>query len=143
MIFDKPHYLNYRQAKITDLRNLIAMLANDPLGQTREDTTVPTNPSYLKAFNYIENDPNNMLFVVELEETLAGMFQLTLIPSLTHIGSCRYQVEGARVHQSFRSRGIERQICEFATNLAKYRECNIVQLTSDKKEKMRRGSMKA
>ncbi|WP_100640642.1 GNAT family N-acetyltransferase [Alteromonas facilis] len=129
---NKIIHLNYRPARTSDLRKLIELLANDPLGQNREDSTLPINPRYLRALEHIDNDSNNVLYVVEQGSILAGMLQLTFIPSLTHTGSWRCQLEGVRVHQDFRNRGIGSQMFEFAIQQAKDRGCSLVQLTSDK-----------
>jgi ribosomal protein S18 acetylase RimI-like enzyme len=129
---NKIIHLNYRSARTSELRKLIELLANDPLGQNREDSTLSINPRYLRALEHIDNDPNNALYVVEQGSILAGMLQLTFIPSLTHTGSWRCQIEGVRVHQDFRNRGVGSQMFEFAIQQAKNRGCSLVQLTSDK-----------
>lgn len=59
--------LEFRSAQFEDLENLVSLLANDPLGKKREDTTVPINNAYLSAFKAITCDPNNELLVVELQ----------------------------------------------------------------------------
>ncbi|ELY1990289.1 GNAT family N-acetyltransferase, partial [Vibrio harveyi] len=81
--------LKYRSADYEDLESLVALLSNDPLGSKREDASVPLNSAYLEAFEAIIRDPNNELLVVELENSLVGMLQITFIPYLTHIGSWR------------------------------------------------------
>ncbi|WP_461535150.1 GNAT family N-acetyltransferase [Spongorhabdus nitratireducens] len=124
--------LNYRSATINDLENLISMLANDPLGSQREDSTRPLNQAYISAFEAIENDPNNQLLVAEQGGQLAGMLQLTFIPYLTHTGSWRCLIEGVRVHEAFRGRGLGEQMFRHAITLAREKGCNVVQLTSDK-----------
>ncbi len=80
--------LQYRTAHRGDLTALVSMLANDPLGKTREDNATPINPAYIEAFKAINADPNNDLLIAELEGKIVGMLQLTYIPYLTHIGSC-------------------------------------------------------
>ncbi|MGY0216353.1 GNAT family N-acetyltransferase [Endozoicomonadaceae bacterium StTr2] len=125
--------LNYRSATINDLENLICMLANDPLGSQRENNSSPLNPAYIHAFEAIENDPNNHLLVAELDGQLAGMLQLTFIPYLTHTGSWRCLIEGVRVHESFRGRGLGEQMFKHAIALAREKGCKVAQLTSDKK----------
>ena len=88
--------LRFRQAEKPDLPGLVAMLANDPIGATREEPALPLNPRYLRAFSAILSDPNNELIVVESNGELAGMLQLTFIPYLTHTGSWRCLIEGVR-----------------------------------------------
>lgn len=125
--------LKYRSAQFEDLENLVLLLANDPLGSKREDTTTPLNSAYVSAFQAITNDPNNELLVVELNDALVGMLQITFIPYLTHIGSWRCLIEGVRIHEEFRGHGFGEQMFQHAIKLAKEKGCNLVQLTSDKK----------
>ncbi|AUJ35168.1 GNAT family N-acetyltransferase [Vibrio vulnificus] len=124
--------LNYRSADFEDLESLVALLSNDPLGSKREDASIPLNSSYVEAFEAITRDPNNELFVVELENSLVGMLQITFIPYLTHIGSWRCLIEGVRIHSDYRGQGFGEKMFEYAIEQAKNKGCTIVQLTSDK-----------
>ncbi|MEM7563277.1 MAG: GNAT family N-acetyltransferase [Pseudomonadota bacterium] len=124
--------LDYREAQQKDLENLIVLLADDELGSTREDRSIPINPRYQNSFEEIDRDPNNRLIVAECDGELAGMMQLTFIPYLTHTGSWRCLIEGVRVARAFRGKGLGTQLIGWAINAAKKRQCGIVQLTSDK-----------
>lgn len=125
--------LSFRQANLQDVPALVAMLADDELGKTREDTQEPLNTAYVDAFAHIDKDPNNELVVVEKEGAIAGMLQLTFIPYLTHIGSWRCLIEGVRIHSSCRGQGLGGEFFTWAIERAKQRGCTLVQLTSDKK----------
>jgi len=124
--------LHYRQATETDIPVLIELLADDSLGKLREDHRIPVNPCYLTAMQHIENDPNNELTVVEFGGDIVGMLQLTFIPYLTYKGSWRCLIEGVRIKQEFRGKGLGTAFFEWAIERAKERQCHIVQLTSDK-----------
>ncbi|OIN23235.1 GNAT family N-acetyltransferase [Vibrio barjaei] len=124
--------LKYRSATLEDLESLVALLSNDSLGSQREDTSIPLNSGYLEAFEAIVRDPNNQLLVVEQENSLVGMLQITFIPYLTHIGSWRCLIEGVRIHSDFRGQGFDEQMFAHAIELARNKGCTIVQLTSDK-----------
>ena len=124
--------LIFRDATQADLPFLIDMLADDELGEQREDTSGPLNQAYLSAFSHIRSDPNNELVVVEAENRIAGMLQLTFIPYLTHVGSWRCLIEGVRIHNDFRRQGLGTKFFEWAIRHAKKKGCNLVQLTSDK-----------
>lgn len=121
-----------RQATAADLEALVALLADDPLGATREIPATPLDPRYARAFAAIDVDPNNELVVLEHDGRLAGMMQLTFIPYLTHTGSWRCLVEGVRVARAFRGRGLGSEMLEWAIERARERGCGLVQLTSDK-----------
>ncbi|MFB9215380.1 GNAT family N-acetyltransferase [Vibrio sinaloensis] len=124
--------LKYRSADFEDLESLVALLSNDPLGSKREDASIPLNSSYIEAFEAITRDPNNELLVVELENSLVGMLQITFIPYLTHIGSWRCLIEGVRIDSDYRGQGLGEKMFEYAIEQAKNKGCTIVQLTSDK-----------
>ena len=124
--------LIYRDAVEADLPALVAMLAEDELGATREDPSSPLNPRYLEAFGHIDADPNNALTVVEDNGAMVGMLQLTFIPYLTHTGSWRCLIEGVRIHREHRGRGLGSEFIRWAIERAREHGCSMVQLTSDK-----------
>lgn len=124
--------LHFREAKMSDLQNLIQLLANDPLGKTREDITTPVKLSYIQAFSEIETDPNNRIIIAEIDNQLVGMAQLTFIPNLTYQGSWRCLIEGVRVDEKYRGQGYGEEIFTYLISLAKEKGCSLVQLTSDK-----------
>ena len=121
-----------RAAVAEDLSVLVSMLADDPLGATRERCDLPLHDDYLSAFREIEKDPNNELVVVLKDEQVIGMLQLTFIPYLTHMGSWRCLVEGVRVHKGFRGQGLGGELLKWSIERAKARDCKMIQLTSDK-----------
>jgi len=124
--------ISYREAKESDLPCLINMLVDDQLGADREDSSLPLNSAYIHAFNSIHHDPNNELIVVENENKIIGMLQLTFIPYLSHTGAWRCLIESVRVHKDYRNKGIGSLIFKWAIQQAKEKECYMVQLTSNK-----------
>lgn len=124
--------LSFRQANEKDLPILVKMLADDQLGATREDTSLPLNSAYLDAFKAIDKGSNNELIIVEDHQQVIGMLQLTYIPYLSHKGAWRCLIEAVRVHQDYRGQGVGSLIFEWAIQQAKKRHCFMVQLTSNK-----------
>lgn len=124
--------ISFRQAIDSDLAALVEMLASDPLGTTREVIESPVNPAYIAAFEAICADPNNQLIVADYDGQVVGMLQVTIVQYLTHCGGARATIEGVRVKQSFRGRGLGEQLLTHAIGYAKSRGCIMVQLTSDK-----------
>lgn len=124
--------LDFREAIESDIADLVGLLADDVLGAGREDASTPLNQRYLDAFHSIEQDSNNELTVVESNGDLVGMLQLTFIPYLTHTGSWRCLIEGVRIAQSHRGKGLGSQFINWAIDRAREKQCSIVQLTSDK-----------
>jgi GNAT superfamily N-acetyltransferase len=126
-----PDPLSFRTAARDDLAAIVRMLAADPLGATRESVTEPLAPEYEAAFAAIRDDPNNELLVAECGTALAGVLQLTYLPSLTYQGGWRAQVEGVRVAEGMRGQGVGRALLEEAIARARSRGCRLVQLTTD------------
>jgi hypothetical protein len=50
--------LVYRKATRDDLPAMIALIADDQLGQSRDDARLPLDQRYVDAFAAIERDPN-------------------------------------------------------------------------------------
>ena len=125
--------LTYRAAQHDDVSELVAILADDQLGTTREDPSPPLRAGYLQAFQSIDSDPNNELIVVTGDGNLIGMLQLTYIPYLTYGGSWRCLIEGVRIHSDYRGKGLGKRFLEYAIRRAQQRQCRLVQLTSDKR----------
>jgi hypothetical protein len=83
-----------REARRTDVRAIVEMLADDHLGRGREQLAdmVP----YLRAFEEIAASPNNVQYVWEEDGEVTGCLQLTFVPGLSNQGAWRVIVEGVR-----------------------------------------------
>jgi hypothetical protein len=77
----------FRRARADDVPDIVRLLADDPLGATRERYESPLPESYARAFRAIEQDANNELVVARRGERVVGVLQLTYIPSLTCQGA--------------------------------------------------------
>lgn len=71
--------------------------------------------------------------VARHEDQVVATLQLSLIPSLARRGALRAQVEGVRVSSALRGRGIGAKLMRWAVEEARERECDLVQLTSDRR----------
>ncbi len=91
--------LAFRRARAEDVPDIVRMLADDPLGATRERDEHPLPESYARAFRAIDADPNNELVVACRGERVVGVLQLTYLPSLTYQGGWRALIEGVRVDE--------------------------------------------
>lgn len=123
----------FRSATRADVDSLVAMLADDEIGKTRENYASPLPECYYTAFAAIDEDTNNHLVVVETENKIIGMMQITYLPYLTHQGSWRSLIEGVRISRDYRGAGIGQLMFEWAIEQARKKGCYQVQLTSDKK----------
>jgi len=124
--------LTFRRAALGDLPAIIAMLADDKLGQTREDPSDPPNPKYIGAFEGIEADPNQYMLVGLQDGAVIAYLQITFIPYVSRLGSLRGQIESVRVASHLRGGGIGKKLMLHAIDLCKERGCFIVHLTTDK-----------
>ncbi|NDA08236.1 MAG: GNAT family N-acetyltransferase [Alphaproteobacteria bacterium] len=124
-----------RQAKIEDLPAILDLLADDPLGQGREDVGPPPHPDYLEAFKAIRDDPNQFLAVFVSDNEIVGCLQLSFIPGLSRRGAWRGQIESVRVSATMRGAGLGRKMFNWAIDTCRQRGCRLVQLTSDKSRK--------
>lgn len=124
-----------REAVITDLPYIIKLMADDALGRQRENYTAPLGQCYIDAFNNIRNDKNSILLVSCDDEKVIGSLQITFTQYLSYKGSMRATIENVHVAESYRNLGVGTQLMKYAVNLAKGKNCSIVQLTSNKTRK--------
>lgn len=125
--------MKLRKAKREELLQIIEMYFDDVLGQTREKISVPLADNYIKAFDIIDNDPNQELLVlVDANEVILGTIQITYIQYLNRGGSKRAIFESVRIHKDHRGKGLGEIMCNLAIQKAKDNGVSIIQLTSDK-----------
>jgi GNAT superfamily N-acetyltransferase len=121
----------FRRATATDIEGIVALLADDPIGQGRESPGPPLDFRYCDAFAAIERDPNQLLAVAERGGRIVGVLQLSFIPGLTRRGMWRGQIEGVRVAASERGSGLGTTMLEWAVEECRRRGCGLIQLTTD------------
>ncbi len=120
-----------RQATVDDIDAIIGLLADDPIGQTRETLG---DPAYAAAFAEMEADPNNEQWVIEGPDgRVLGCLHLTIIPGLSRRATKRAMIESVRVHDELRGHGVGRWFFEQAIDRSRALGATMVQLTSDKK----------
>ncbi len=123
-----------RPAMKEDVPAIVAMLADDKLGKTREEYKVPLPEFYFQAYSNISRDPNQeLMVVVNADDEVIGTLQLTLIPYLTYRGGTRAQIEAVRIHKDYRGKGIGKLVFKWCIDRAKEKGAHVVQLTTDKK----------
>lgn len=129
--------LTVRRATRADVPAIVAMLADDHLGATREaalgSSEAAAPASYLEAFEAINADPHQELVVAELDGEAVGTMQLTFIPYLTYQGGWRAQIEAVRIASTRRGDGLGHEFFAWAIERARQRGCHLVQLTTDKR----------
>lgn len=117
-----------RRARRDDVEDIVTMLADDPLGATRER---PGDPRYAEAFAELDSDPHQLLAVAERDGEVVGTLQLTFIPGLSRVGATRALIESVRVRTDQRGGGLGQRLIEWSIDEARRRGCALVQLTTD------------
>ena len=126
--------MKFRKANRADVFDIVKMIANDKLGQLRGDFQSPLPAQYYTAFENINNDSNQELIVLETENgSIIGTMQLSFIQYLTYQGGIRAQIEGVRIKEDQRGKGIGEKMFRWAIERAKERKAHLIQLTTDKK----------
>ncbi|HEX6676552.1 MAG TPA: GNAT family N-acetyltransferase [Actinomycetes bacterium] len=126
--------LRFRRARRQDVPAIVRLLADDPIGATREASGMGELPeAYWRAFEAVDADPRQFLVVAELDGRVVGTLQFTFIPSLTYRGGERAQVEAVRVDAGSRDRGLGRAMVGWAVERARARGCRLVQVATDQR----------
>lgn len=118
-----------RPARADDVPAIVALLADDALGASRER---PGDPRYAAAYDAIAADPHQVLVVAEVGGEVVGTLQLTLTPGLSRLAATRATVEGVRVRADQRGSGLGQELVEWAVAEAAARGADLVQLTTDR-----------
>src|SRR5262245_59226859 len=124
--------LSFRTATASDLPIIIGLIADDQLGQVRDDASLPLDQRYLDGFAAIERDPNQRLVVAEADGAVIGCMQITFIPGISRRGAWRGQIESVRVARAKRGGGIGAAMFEWAIEECRRQGCSLVQLNTDK-----------
>lgn len=120
-----------REATAGDLPAIVALLADDTIGRSRERG--PTElAAYAAAFESIAGDPAHHLVVLVNEGRVAGCLQLSIIPGLSRGGMLRSQIEGVRMARELRGTGAGSALVRWAIDESRRLGCGMVQLTTDK-----------
>lgn len=119
-----------RTAEERDVAAIVALLADDDLGATRE--TPEDLAPYREAYERIAAAPGELLVVaVDDDGSVVGTMQLTFLPGLSHRGATRCQIEAVRVAPPRRGDGLGAEMITWAIEVARARGCGMVQLMSN------------
>jgi ribosomal protein S18 acetylase RimI-like enzyme len=118
-----------RRARAEDVSAIVALLADDALGATRES---PDDPApYRTAFKAIDADPNQHLVVAERDGRVVGCLQLTVIHGLSRRAATRAIIESVRVGSGERGGGLGTTMITWAIEESRRLGVDLLQLTSD------------
>lgn len=121
--------VSFRDAKRADVAALVALLADDPLGQARESGDLAP---YLAAFDEIAANPMHQLIVGESGGRIIATCQLTILAGLSRQGAKRALVEAVRVVSDLRGQRIGEALMAECEARARAAGARVIQLTTDK-----------
>ena len=122
-----------RRATRTDVQAIVALLADDDLGATRDGIRTEADlAAYQQAFDAIDRDLAQLLVVAEGGGRLVATLQLMFLPGLSHRGAVRAQIESVRVAAGLRGHGLGQAVMTWAVGEARRRGCSLVQLSTNK-----------
>jgi N-acetylglutamate synthase-like GNAT family acetyltransferase len=124
--------LTYRKATEADLEMIISLLLQDEHGIKRENNTKPLASRYFDIFEKIDKDLNQYLMVVESNQEIIATCHLSMMPSLTFVGTMRMQIEAVRVHDQYRGQGVGESMIRQAIKYGQKNGADIIQLTSNR-----------
>lgn len=120
------------RARDVDVADIVALLTDDPLGRTRESSSLAP---YMDAFRRIDADPNHLLLIVRENSPTSGpavaTMQLTLLPGLSRGGATRLQVEAVRIAAGTRGSGLGSALFDRVHAYGRSCGATLAQLTSD------------
>ncbi|MEU4671157.1 GNAT family N-acetyltransferase [Amycolatopsis sp. NPDC023774] len=121
--------ITVRKARRDDVEAIVRMLVDDQLGATR-DSADDLEP-YLRAFEAIDADPQQLLVVATSNDEPVATLQLAILPGLARRGALRGQIEAVRVRSDHRSAELGGDLVQWAVDECRRRGCALMQLTSD------------
>ena len=121
--------LGFRPATRADVGAVVALLADDVLGQGRE--TADLAP-YLAAFDAMQAEGANQLILGVIGAEIVACYQITFISGLSLSAARRAQIEGVRVAASHRGQNIGTALIHDAEARARAAGCTLLQFTTNR-----------
>lgn len=119
--------ITFREARRDDVGDVLALLADDYLGQTREQDSIGP---YLEAFDRMQTEGGNTLIVGEDSEgAIIATYQITFISGLSLSAARRAQVESVRITSQMRGHGLGARMFADVETRARDAGCRLIQLT--------------
>lgn len=119
--------VTFRDARAEDVPAVVALLADDMLGATRERQDMDL---YRAAFEAMRAEGANHLIVGEDGAgRIVATYQITFISGLSLAAARRAQVESVRVASNLRGQGVGQMMFADAEARAREAGCRLVQLT--------------
>lgn len=120
--------IRWREGRRDDVAAVVALLADDVLGATRETAGLDC---YLAAFDAMAAEGGNRLIVGETADGIVATYQITFISGLSLGAARRAQIEAVRVSATVRGQGVGAALVADAEARARAAGCALLQLTSN------------
>ena len=118
----------WREATRADIPAVVALLADDMLGKTRE---IAGMDRYLAAFGSMQSEPGNRLYVAEDQGRVVACYQLITMSGLSLSASRRAELEGVRVAADRRGQGLGAALIADAEARARASGAVLLQFTTN------------
>lgn len=118
--------VQFRAATEQDVPAIVALLADDVLGQAREQADLS---HYTETFRKLVGEPHNIQIVGATDARVVACYQLTIITGLSLGATTRGQIEGVRVASDLRGQRVGAQLVADAEARAKAGGATLLQLT--------------
>lgn len=118
----------FREATRADVPQVVALLADDVLGRTREGAGLEV---YLAAFDAMRAEGSNRLIVAEQDGRVVACYQLIVMSGLSLSATRRAEIEAVRVAADLRGQGLGARLIADAEARARAAGCTLIQLTSN------------
>lgn len=119
--------LSFREARREDVPAIVALLADDRLGRSRE---LGDMAPYFAAFDRMQAEGGNITLVgVDDAGNVRATCQITFISGLSLAAMRRAQVESVRVARELRGQGAGRAMFAEVEARAQAAGCGLIQLT--------------
>lgn len=118
----------WREATRADIPAVVALLADDMLGKTRE---LAGMDRYLAAFDAMQREAGNRLYVAEDQGRVVACYQLVTMSGLSLSASRRAELEGVRVAADRRGQGLGAALIADAEARARASGAVLLQFTTN------------
>ena len=120
--------IRFREADRADVPQVVALLRDDMLGQSREADDMSI---YLTAFDGMQKEGGNRLIVGEDGDgAIVATYQITLISGLSLRAARRAQIESVRVASHLRGQGVGEAMFADAQARARAADCSRIRTIS-------------
>ncbi len=120
--------MRFRVAVRGDVAAIVALLADDLLGQTRESSDLSP---YLDMFDRIAGNEMHEIVVGDNNGDVMACYQISFLDGLSLRATRRAQIEGVRVSSALRGRGYGTRLLLDAELRARAAGCSLLQFTTN------------